>query len=68
VTATSGDALIVEWRRGAETWRETHLRQGHTHVISLRPPEDSALIESNDASPGFSVTFESCTPRALLSR
>ena len=65
VTATSGDALIVEWRRGAETWRETRLRQGQTHVIALLPSEDSALIESNDPSPGFSVTFESCTPRPL---
>lgn len=65
VTATSGDALIVEWRRGADTWRETHLRQGQSHLISLRPPEDSALVESNDPSPGFSVTFESCTPGPL---
>ena len=65
VTATSGDALIIEWQRGAETWRETRLRQGQSHVISLRPPEDSALIESNDPSPGFNLTFESCTPRPL---
>jgi hypothetical protein len=67
VTSLSGDVLIIEWKRGTDQWRKTLLKQGQSHVISLKPPEDGALIETDDdaTSPGFSVTLENCTPKPL---
>jgi hypothetical protein len=65
VTAQSGIVLIIEWQRGQETWRETYLNPGETHVIDLEAPEDGAMIESFDFSPGFSVTLQNCTPQPL---
>jgi hypothetical protein len=62
VTAHAGIVLIVEWRRGADTWRETLLAPGESHVIKLVPPEDGALIETLDDAPGFSVRLERCSP------
>jgi hypothetical protein len=65
VTTRTGEALIVEWHRGTDEWREKLLPAGQSYVISLKAPEDTALIESNDISPGFSVAFENCTPKPL---
>jgi len=62
VTSRSGRVEVVEWRRGSETWRQTFLNPGETHVIQLRPPEDSALIEAPEGVPAFSVSLEGCTP------
>ncbi|HZJ68241.1 MAG TPA: hypothetical protein VFD36_32290 [Kofleriaceae bacterium] len=63
VTAESGAVLIVEWERGAERWRETALYPGQSYVIHLTSPENGAMIESYESSPGFSVTLANCTPR-----
>jgi hypothetical protein len=65
VTAEAGVVLIIEWKRGAEKWRETWLYPGQSHVIHLVPPENGAMIESYDGSPGFSVSLRNCTPQPL---
>jgi hypothetical protein len=65
VTATSGTVLIIEWQRGTNVWRETWLNPGDTHTIHLTAPEDGAMIEAEDYSPGFSVQLENCTPQPL---
>jgi hypothetical protein len=67
VTAETGVVLIIEWKRGAEVWRETWLYPGQSHVIRLVAPEDSAMIESYDGSPGFSVSLANCTPQRMQS-
>lgn len=63
VSVTAGRALIIEWRRGAETWRETLLQEGDTHVIQLLAPEDGAMIESNNVDEAFSVAVDNCEPQ-----
>jgi hypothetical protein len=65
VTGESGIARVIEWQRGSGQWRETWLYPGRSHVIHLVPPEDGALIEGYDASPGFSASFRNCTPQPL---
>ncbi|HSR97527.1 MAG TPA: hypothetical protein VLM79_10775 [Kofleriaceae bacterium] len=66
VTAASGTVIIIEWQRGTDAWRETWLSVGQSHVIALASPEDGAMIETYEGSPGFSVSLESCTPAPLL--
>jgi hypothetical protein len=65
VTAESGVALIIEWQRGTDVWRETWLYPRMSHVIDLVPPEDGAMIETYDGSPGFSVSVKNCTPQPI---
>ncbi|HEX3475189.1 MAG TPA: hypothetical protein VHT91_09135 [Kofleriaceae bacterium] len=65
VTGESGIARVIEWQRGTDQWRDTWLYPGQTHVIRLVPPEDGALIEGYDASPGFRVSVRNCTPQPL---
>lgn len=62
VTAESGTVLIIEWQRGTDVWRETWLEPRQSHVINLVPPEDGAMIETFEGSPGFSVSLKDCTP------
>jgi hypothetical protein len=66
VTAQLGQVLIIEWRRGTDTWRETLLEPGQTHVISLLSWEDGAMIESLDG-PGryFRVSLNNCNPQPV---
>jgi hypothetical protein len=65
VTAESGTVLIIEWQRGTDVWRETWLTPRQSHVIALVPPEDGAMIETEDGSPGFSVSLKNCTPQPI---
>ena len=65
VTAVSGIVLVIEWQRGTDTWRETWLNVGQTHVINLVAPEDGAMIESIDGPTSFSVKLNNCTPQAI---
>jgi hypothetical protein len=65
VTAESGTVLIIEWQRGTDVWRETWLSPRQSHVIHLVPPENGAMIETADGSPGFSVSLKNCTPQPL---
>jgi len=65
VTAESGLVLIIEWERGTNYWREIWLGPGETHTISLTSPENGAMIETYDYSPGFSVSLNNCTPQPL---
>jgi hypothetical protein len=64
ITALSGTVLIVEWRRGSDSWRETVLKPGETHTIDLVGAEDSALIESPGIGP-FTVAVGNCIPPSL---
>jgi hypothetical protein len=66
VTCESGIARVIEWQRGSDTWRDTWLYPGESHVIHLVPPENNALIEGYDASPGFSATVRNCTPQPVV--
>jgi hypothetical protein len=66
ITGVSGITRVIEWERGAATWRDTWLYPGQSHVIHLIPPEDGALLEGYDASPGFTASVRSCTPQPLL--
>lgn len=65
VTVESGVVQIIEWRRGSDTWREIWLFPGQSHVIELGAPEDSAMLESYDGSPGFTVSVARCTPQPI---
>ncbi len=66
VTVHSGTVLIIEWERGTDTWRETWVHPGETHVIQLVPPEDGAMIETSDGHfNDFVVTLNNCTPQPL---
>ena len=65
VTAVSGTVLIIEWQRGTDTWRATWLSPGQSHTIDLVPPEDGAMIETDDGMTSFSVTLANCTPAPL---
>jgi hypothetical protein len=65
VTAESGTVLVIEWKRGTDAWRETWLSPGQQHVIHLVAPEDGAMIETYEGSPGFSVSLSNCTPHPL---
>ncbi len=65
VTAQSGTVLVIEWERGTDVWRETWLAPGETHTIDLQWPEDGAMLESFDFSPGFSVTLQNCEAQPL---
>lgn len=65
VTGQSGITRVIEWQRGASQWRDTWLYPGESHVIHLVPPENGALIEGYDASPGFSASLRNCTPQPL---
>jgi hypothetical protein len=63
VTAVQGSVLIIEWERGTDVWRETHLAEGQSHAIDLVSPENGAMIESPDAQPHpFKVALDDCTP------
>lgn len=65
VTGESGITRVIEWQRGSGQWRDTWLYPGQSHVIHLVPPEDGALLEGYDASPGFSASLRNCTPQPL---
>jgi hypothetical protein len=65
VTARTGNVLIIEWERGRDNWRETWLNPGESHTITLTYPEDGAMIEAEDGSPGFTADLENCTPQPL---
>jgi hypothetical protein len=65
VTAESGAVQIIEWQRGTDEWRDTWLFPGQSHAIDLYLPENGAMIETYDGSPGFSVSLKNCTPQAI---
>jgi len=65
VTCKSGTVLIIEWQRGTDSWRATWLDPGQSHTIDLVSPEDGAMIETTDGSPGFTATLRNCTPLPL---
>ncbi|HEY7533550.1 MAG TPA: hypothetical protein VH681_12325, partial [Nitrospiraceae bacterium] len=65
VTAVSGTALIIEWKRGTDVWRETYLQPGQSHTIDLVSPEDNAMIESPAGAINFSVSLANCTPQDI---
>jgi hypothetical protein len=64
VSTVSGTALIIEWKRGTDTWRQTLVEAGQTHTIQLQGNEDGAMIE---AGPGgrFVVNLQNCNPQQL---
>jgi hypothetical protein len=62
VTAVRGTVLVIEWVRGAESWRETTLSPGQSHTIDLVGSENSSLIEGTT---GFQVSLDSCTPQSI---
>jgi hypothetical protein len=65
VTVHSGVALIIEWQRGTDVWRETRVDPGETQVIHLQSPENGAMIETYDNMPAFSVSLAHCEPQLL---
>jgi hypothetical protein len=65
VTSVSGVALIIEWERGTDEWRETLLAPGETHVIDLVGRENSAMIETIDDSTALQVTLQNCVPQPV---
>jgi hypothetical protein len=65
VTAVSGLVLIIEWERGTDTWRGTRLQPGQKHVIHLTPPENGAMIETEDNGPAFTVSLKNCAPKPV---
>ena len=65
VTAEAGVVQIIEWQRGTDVWRGTWLYPRQSHVIDLVSPEDGAMIETYDGSPGFSVSLRNCTPQPI---
>lgn len=64
VKAVRGTVLVIEWQRGADSWRETLLEAGETHTIDLVGSEDNAMIESPGTN-SFTVALTNCTPKPL---
>jgi len=67
VTAVSGVVLIIEWKRGTDTWSETILQPGQSHTIDLVSPQDGAMLESNNDPSIFTVSLSNCTPQDIYS-
>jgi hypothetical protein len=65
VSVVSGVALIIEWKRGTDVWRQTMVSPGETYVINLVGNEDNAMIETFDNYPPFKVKLRNCTPAPL---
>ncbi|WP_134130678.1 PKD domain-containing protein [Kribbella pratensis] len=65
VRVVTGRALIIEWERGTDVWRETLVYAGQAHTISLSGSEDGAMIETNNDLEPFTVSMSNCTPRPL---
>jgi hypothetical protein len=65
ITAVSGEVLIIEWRRGTDTWRSRYLQPGETHTIQLVGQEDGALLETPDTPTDFTVRIDNCTPQPV---
>jgi hypothetical protein len=65
VRAVHNLVMIIEWKRGAETWRSTRLAPGDSHTIRLQGDEDGALIETPDTWSKFAVSLSNCTPRPV---
>ncbi|MCB0184697.1 MAG: hypothetical protein KDE31_10545, partial [Caldilineaceae bacterium] len=64
ITAVSGTALIIEWQRGTNVWREIPVPPGQSHTIALTSPEDGVVIEG-PPPPGFSVSIKNCNPQVI---
>jgi hypothetical protein len=66
VTVKSGRVLIIEWKRGTNIWRSTPLTAGQSYTIQLAPPEDSAVIETDETMlDPFTVTLSNCNPQMI---
>lgn len=65
VTVEDGTVIIIEWQRGTDQWRETWLFPGESYTINLVAPENGAMIESYDNSPGFEVKLSNCNAQPL---
>ncbi|TDC35882.1 PKD domain-containing protein [Kribbella albertanoniae] len=65
VRVVTGRALIIEWERGTDEWRETLVYAGETHTISLSGSENGAMIETNNDLEPFTVSMSNCTPQPL---
>jgi hypothetical protein len=65
VEVVSGDALIIEWERGLDEWRETHLSAGDNYTIDLVGSENGAMIETPNNSAPFQVALSNCTPQKI---
>ena len=65
LAVVSGYVEVLALKRGGEASRSTRLRPGDKHVITLRPPEDGAIIEAAGGTPAFSVSLKHCTPKPL---
>ncbi|MCC7205258.1 MAG: hypothetical protein IT441_09270 [Phycisphaeraceae bacterium] len=63
ITCVSGVALIIEWKRGTNVWREKFVHPGETYTIRLVGPEDNAMIEG--PAEGFSVSLANVHPRKI---
>ena len=61
----SGYVEVLALKRGGKTSRSTRLRPGDKQVITLRPPEDGAIIEAAGGTPAFSLSLKHCTPKPL---
>jgi len=64
IEVVSGDVLVIEWERGVEEWRETHLSAGDSYTIDLVDSENSAMIETNTTEP-LRVSLSNCTPQEM---
>ena len=65
IEVVSGDVLVIEWERGLEDWRETHLSAGDTYTIDLVDSENGAMIETPNNTEPFEVSLSNCTPQEI---
>lgn len=65
VTSMSGTVLIIVWQRGTDVWDTIWLNPGQSATIHLTPPQNSAMIETDDAGPNFRVALSNCTPQPV---
>ncbi len=65
VEVISGEALIVEWERGTDVYRQTEVFAGQVYTIDLLGSENSALIETWDYKPPISVRLTNCNPQPV---
>jgi hypothetical protein len=65
LTVVDGAVLVIEWKRGSNSWRPTLVNAGESYTINLVGDEDGAMLETPNNTVPFHVTLQNCNPQPL---
>jgi hypothetical protein len=65
LTVVDGAVLVIEWKRGSNSWRQTLVNAGESYTINLVGDEDGAMLETPNNTVPFHVTLQNCNPQPL---